>query len=241
MTILNAPDLENEPFLVIAKPAGTPSAPPGPSLLQEAMALYPSIAEIAPVQGRNDFGLVHRLDTATSGLLVIALTQKAYDAFMAEQAAGRFVKEYTAVCEKSAGKPAGFPECPVIWKESGKNRECTVESRFRPWGPGAREVRPVTADSGPAAQKKATPRTYRTDFALRAPVTPTGTTACCRTTAGFRHQVRCHLAWLGWPVIGDPLYGTRGSTGGEMLFFATGLFFTVLDKNYTFQYTIHDA
>jgi 23S rRNA-/tRNA-specific pseudouridylate synthase len=52
------------------------------------------------------------------------------------------------------------------------------------------------------------------------------------TAHGFRHQVRCHLAWRGFPVIGDALYhpayrgGGRGETARRRtLFFASGLLF----------------
>jgi 23S rRNA pseudouridine1911/1915/1917 synthase len=186
------------------------------------MGEFPSIARIAPVEGRTDFGLVHRLDTATRGVVVVALTQGAYDALIGEQRAGRFVKEYTAVCEKKPTPLAGFPPCPAVWA----GNRCVVESAFRPWGPGGREVRPVTAGSGMAALKKATARVYRTE------VTAAPEKTAARTAAGFRHQVRCHLAWLGLPVVGDAVYGTGGPS---MLFSASAVFFNLLDTSWVFR------
>lgn len=47
--------------------------------------------------------------------------------------------------------------------------------------------------------------------------------ARCSITAGFRHQVRSHLAATGYPVIGDALYGDGAEKADRMLFFATGL------------------
>jgi 23S rRNA pseudouridine1911/1915/1917 synthase len=42
---------------------------------------------------------------------------------------------------------------------------------------------------------------------------------CVRIRRGFRHQIRCHLAWLGYPILGDPLYGLQTAeidrTSGE--------------------------
>jgi 23S rRNA pseudouridine1911/1915/1917 synthase len=281
ITVVNRPDVPGEPFVVLNKPAGMPSGPAGicaancaafcdssrpcdvPCALGWAMERYPAIRCITPAPGRRDYGLVHRLDTATSGLLLIALTQAAYDSLLAEQRAGRFVKEYRALVAPVAAVPAadeGYPPCPVHWERCTDGQTCTLESRFRPWGARGGAVRPVTEESGPAAQKKATARTYRTEIRLSVPKggTPDAT---CRITEGFRHQVRCHLAWLGLPVAGDTLYTRRGgetpecNTSGvqrprqgtvdtlpevlpkkmkELNFFATGLFFHLLDKNYSF-------
>jgi 23S rRNA pseudouridine1911/1915/1917 synthase len=45
-----------------------------------------------------------------------------------------------------------------------------------------------------------------------------------RLRRGFRHQIRCHLAWIGFPVVNDPLYGL-GDDGGFLALRATGLSF----------------
>jgi 23S rRNA pseudouridine1911/1915/1917 synthase len=222
-----------------------------------ALERYPSIRAITAAPGRHDYGLIHRLDTATSGLLLVALTQSAYDSLLAEQAAGRFVKEYRAVCAIKSATAAvvGYPPCPVQWERSPDEWCCSVESRFRPWGTRGQAVRPVTEESGLAARKKATPRTYRTDIRVE-PANGATVQALCRITEGFRHQVRCHLAWLGLPVVGDVLYGNFPDAS-SLQFFATGLFFhlpstsptaspdvferklvsstDVLDKNYAFR------
>ena len=46
----------------------------------------------------------------------------------------------------------------------------------------------------------------------------------CKISAGYRHQVRCHLAWLGLPVIGDKLYN-RNMKKSSLMFSAVGLEF----------------
>ncbi|MDR2718742.1 MAG: RNA pseudouridine synthase, partial [Treponema sp.] len=45
-----------------------------------------------------------------------------------------------------------------------------------------------------------------------------------RLRRGFRHQIRCHLAWIGFPVLNDPLYG-KADGSGFLALRATGLFF----------------
>jgi len=49
---------------------------------------------------------------------------------------------------------------------------------------------------------------------------------------GFRHQIRCHLAWIGYPIVNDSLYGGAEEDGGFLALCAQGLFFSdPLDKN----------
>ena len=81
------PPKDNEPFLVINKPAGLPSAPLSPddkkNAFSQSATQFPQLLE---VRGRKEIehGLLHRLDTQTSGLLLIAATQECYD-FLQEQ------------------------------------------------------------------------------------------------------------------------------------------------------------
>jgi 23S rRNA pseudouridine1911/1915/1917 synthase len=136
------------------------------------MERYPLIRTITAAPGRHDYGLIHRLDTATSGLLLVALTQSAYDSLLAEQAAGRFQKEYRAMCaiKKERGGHNGFPLCPVDVFLGKLETTTVLESRFRSWGPRGQAVRPVTEESGLAAKKKATARTYRTEIRVASPI-----------------------------------------------------------------------
>jgi 23S rRNA pseudouridine1911/1915/1917 synthase len=210
-----------------------PSAPlkadePQQSALSEAITLFPEIAAIQSKAGRNqaEGGLIHRIDTETRGLLLFARTQDAYDLFMQEQKNDRLVKEYTAFCDflpDIRSLLEGFPPSPCL---------PVIESRFRSWGKGAKEVRPVTAESGKFAEKKAGNRSYKTEIKLEAP--DSGNVrqtfkATCTIPRGFRHQVRCHLAWAGYPVIGDALYHPKYRNGQnarvQMLFFASALCF----------------
>ena len=196
--IIHAPDSQ-KPFLIIDKPAGLPSAPLNENdkenAFSQAAALFPQILQVKgkkPVEG----GLLHRLDTATSGLMIIAATQECYDFLQEEQKEGRIIKTYFAEC--------AVPE-PV---EGQGNKSFTIQSYFRPYGPGRKEVRPVTADSNKAALDKVEKKVlYTTDIRIKS-INKEKNTALveCKITNGYRHQVRCHLAWAGLPVINDLLY-----------------------------------
>ncbi|MCR5623555.1 MAG: hypothetical protein K6G18_17080 [Treponema sp.] len=219
---------EAEPFLIVDKPSGLPSAPLREGDDSALTRLLPRFPAIAGVRGRKpvEGGLVHRLDTQTSGLLLMATSQSFYEQILAEQDAGRFVKRYSAECDAAVGELPGFPPCPLksrIPASGASAFECTLQSRFRPWGPHAGQVRPVVEGAGPAAVKKASPGVYQTDVRLE--FHGTACRASCRIVRGYRHQVRCHLAWLGFPVIGDPLYNPLANLEDPFCFRATGLEF----------------
>lgn len=207
--------LEKEDYLVLLKGAGIPSAPlrgGARSAFEEVAGTYP---EICSVRGKNaaEGGLLHRIDAETAGLLLVARTQRFYDAAERAQKEGTFIKYYTAYCsipEKSENPRFAADELPYV-----------LESRFRPFGEKGAMVRPVFDDAGRADRKKAGTTVYRTEVISLSPY-GNSLRICCRIQAGFRHQVRSHLAAAGYPVIGDRLYG-KDSKGPEMLFFASGL------------------
>jgi 23S rRNA pseudouridine1911/1915/1917 synthase len=156
-------------------------------------------------------GLLHRLDYETSGLVFAALTQRVMDAMLRQQEEGLFVKDYEAiVCKKERELP-GFPPCPAAFAtpEAGdrKVHNFRLESGFRCYGPGRKAVRPVLLDGGNAKKYAA----YQTEVLGLNALEQSLWRADLRLVRGFRHQIRCHLAWLGFPILGDILYGGRAS------------------------------
>ena len=78
----------DKPYLVIYKPKGLPSAPlttdDKDNALTQACAMYPQIKSVCGKKA-IEYGLLHRLDTATDGLIVIAASQECYDFLQNEQ------------------------------------------------------------------------------------------------------------------------------------------------------------
>ncbi|MDR1400478.1 MAG: RNA pseudouridine synthase [Treponema sp.] len=165
-------------------------------------------AELRRIRGKHPWegGVLHRLDYEAHGLILIARTQEALDALSAQQEAGLFVKDYTALSVLRP-QPLGFPQTPSLY-----GAPCIIESGFRPFGPGRKAVRPVVL--GKRAKELALDqgKPYQTE------IVETYTLGDCiqfklRLRRGFRHQIRCHLAWLGYPILNDALYGGATTDG----------------------------
>jgi 23S rRNA pseudouridine1911/1915/1917 synthase len=124
-------------------------------------------------------GLVHRIDKDTSGLLVVARTLEAHTALVAELAAHDIEREYLAVCT-GAMTGGGTVDEPI-----GRHRTQRTKMTVRSDG---REA--VTH--------------YRIEQRFRA-----HTLARVRLETGRTHQIRVHLAHVGYPIVGDPVYGGR--------------------------------
>jgi 23S rRNA pseudouridine1911/1915/1917 synthase len=124
-------------------------------------------------------GLVHRIDKDTSGLLVIARTLEAHTALVAELAAHDIEREYLAVCT-GAMTGGGTVDEPI-----GRHRTQRTKMTVRSDG---REA--VTH--------------YRIEKRFRA-----HTLTRVRLETGRTHQIRVHLAHVGYPIVGDPVYGGR--------------------------------
>lgn len=203
------------------------SPPAAPSLAEWLFALHPECASF-PGLRPGEGGLLHRLDSATSGLVLFARSAAAHRAVLDSQAAGLFRKLYAARCRRAPplAAPEGWDlarwEAALAALHDAANRGANgelgpgvplparIRSRFRPYGTGSREVRPVPADSARKAELRAATRdAYETELHGLVLLEPRVTLeARVSLLRGFRHQVRAHLAWIGLPIEGDPLYGT---------------------------------
>ncbi len=218
-------------FLIIDKPSGLPSAPLSENDTKNAFSIIAKdFPNVKNVLGKKSIegGLVHRIDTDTRGLLLIAQTQNFYDSIFLQQSEGNFIKYYTAYCLDKREGLSNFKKPPL-----------SITSRFRFLGEGRKKVEPVFEHSGRAALKKAGSKLYTTNVVsiedVSMPLEKNCVKVQCSITEGFRHQVRSHLAYLGFSIISDPLYGTQGSVG-DMQFFASGLEFTHPETGELLQY-----
>lgn len=174
---------EDEHLLVVAKPAGLVVHPgvghPAGTLVQ---ALAAAGVPLAAGGGEGRPGVVHRLDRDTSGLLVVAKTDRAHAGLVDALRDRRVERGYLALVEGVPAAPTGRVEAPI-------GRDPRDRKRFA-----------VVADGKPAT----THWEVRGDGrAGERPVALLG----CRLGTGRTHQIRVHLAFLGHPVVGDRTYG----------------------------------
>ena len=189
---------ENKDLLVFYKPAGLPTVPlkngEGDTLLSECALSYP---EILSPWGRNSWegSIIHRLDTPTSGLVLSPRNKEFYDYLSFLQSEDKILKTYRAEVSEMEEKMEGFESCPYSFSEDGYVK---IVSSFRPYGPKGASVRPMLK------RRKGDERLYETEVRR-----VDENNVECVIKRGFRHQIRCHLSWLGLPIIGDQRYGGK--------------------------------
>ncbi|MGB8464199.1 MAG: RluA family pseudouridine synthase [Terrimicrobiaceae bacterium] len=182
---------EDDFLAVLAKPAGM-VVHPGPghkggTLVSGLLHHFGSLSQIGGVERP---GIVHRLDKETSGCLVVAKTDAAHRS-LAAQFAGREVgKRYLALVSGTPRQPSGVVDAPIA-RHPVHRKKMTVSAVGR--GRDAVTAYRVLASAAGVSLIECRPRTGRT------------------------HQIRVHLKHLGCPVLGDPLYGRRGSFSRHML------------------------
>ena len=173
---------EDVDVLVIDKPAGmvvhpAPGHPRG-TVVNAVLAHAPDIA----VNGTKRPGIVHRLDKDTSGLMVIAKSDRA-QASLAQQWQARTVdKRYIALVAGTVDEEEASIDAPIGRDPKNRQRMAVVRSG----------------------------RDALTHFAVRERFSE-AMLLDIQIDTGRTHQIRVHLAFIGNPVVGDPIYGDRQS------------------------------
>lgn len=165
--------VDKSPDLVVHPGAGHGSG----TLVQGLLARFP---ELAGVGEPDRPGIVHRLDRGTSGLLVVARTQQAYEGLVAALSAREVTREYVALVWGHPESPRGLIDAPI--------------------GRSAREpTRMAVSNRGREARTR-----YEVEATYDEPAPVALLT--CRLETGRTHQIRVHLAAIGHPVVGDARY-----------------------------------
>lgn len=226
----------DDDIVIVHKKSGIPSAPikftENNNALFFVSQRFPQVLEVKNSYKEIEGGLLHRIDTDTEGLLLFALNDFAWENLYSQQKENLFVKEYTAFCTKDFSNLEilkGFPEFPFE-KITENKKNILITSKFRNYGPERKQVRPVLENEKTYAQKKASNKLYSTEI-LQVKKLESCYKINCKITSGFRHQVRCHLAWAGFPIINDKIYNsnytndTTTTSKEKLQFFATKLEF----------------
>jgi len=224
---------ETEDFAVVFKPPRMHCAPlkrdgkENETLLDWYAKIFPPVMELSG-RKEGEGGLLHRLDFETQGLVFFAKNRQTLENMSEQQKQGKFIKEYSAICRKCEPRP-GAAQFDV-----SAPPPLIIQSYFRPYGPGRKQVRPVTEEKLKGREIAKDGNAYYKTEIIGVEKKQTDSQEelyhfTVRLKRGFRHQIRCHLAWVGFPVLNDPLYGegADGKGDGEdfLALRATGLFF----------------
>jgi 23S rRNA pseudouridine1911/1915/1917 synthase len=185
---------EDADVLVVDKPAGMVTHPGAGridgTLAAAALAHAP---EMAGVGSPRRPGIVHRLDKGTSGLIVLAKTQAAYDGLTTQLARRTVSRRYLALAQGALRRAEGTVDAPI-----GRDPRSRVRMAIVPEGRGKRAV----------THYRVLERFGRGASAV--------TLLECRLETGRTHQIRVHLASLGHPLLGDETYrGRRAAPAGD--------------------------
>ncbi len=173
---------EDDHVLVIDKPAGM-VVHPGPGTKSGTLvnALLHHDPAIAKVGVVFRPGIVHRLDANTTGVMVVAKTNHARQHLVEQFKAKRVKKEYRAVVVGTMPFDSDYIDL-AIGKDPRKPDRMRIDPKE---GKPSSTFYEVVERFATATHVKAMPHTGRT------------------------HQIRVHLAQIGYPIVGDPVYGRQ--------------------------------
>jgi 23S rRNA pseudouridine1911/1915/1917 synthase len=178
---------ETDRYVLVEKPAGVPSHPLEEdelgTMAGALVARYPEMHGVG--YSNREPGLLHRLDTHTSGLMLAARNREAFDTLRQQLRSGEIEKRYLARCQ-------GVVDAPLVIETAIAN--------------DPRDRRKVRACTDPREIKRLGAQAARTEVLGSIPAAM-GSLLELRANNARRHQIRVHLASIGHPLLGDTLYG----------------------------------
>ncbi|BCG92492.1 pseudouridine synthase [Mesorhizobium sp. 131-2-1] len=195
---------EDDELIVINKPAALvvhPGAGNWTGTLVNAL-IHHCGDSLSGIGGVRRPGIVHRLDKETSGVMVVAKTDRAHkalsEAFADHGRTGDLERAYLALVWGIPSRPAGTVDAPL--------------------GRAADRVRRAVVPEGrDDARHAVTHFAVIERFGERQKDFATASLVECRLETGRTHQIRVHMAHIGHPVVGDPDYGMAFRTKANRL------------------------
>lgn len=174
---------KDDQVIVVDKPAGMAvhagAGRKDNTLVNGLLARYPELSDLEPVERP---GIVHRLDADTSGLMVVARTTDAASILSAAIKSREVDRRYVAMVVGKLPAGAGVIDRPI-------GRHPTIRTR-----------QTIVPDGRPA-------RTRFAFFAGQYAFGKSFSMVNLKLETGRTHQIRVHMQAIGYPILGDPVYG----------------------------------
>ena len=172
---------EGDDLLVVNKPKGmvVHPAPGHPDGTLVNALLWHCAGRLSGINGVIRPGIVHRIDRDTSGLLIVAKTDRAHLGLAEQIAVHSFTREYEAICCGRFKEESGTVHAPIGRDPRDRQKMCVIATN---------------------SKDAVTHYTVLTQYEKYAHIR-------CRLETGRTHQIRVHMKHIGHPVYGDAVYG----------------------------------
>ncbi len=179
---------EDSDLIVINKPVGmvVHPAPGNPDGTLVNALLYHCGTSLSGIGGVIRPGIVHRIDKETSGLLVVAKNDEAHLALAAQLKGHHISRTYYAIAIGNFKEESGTVDAPIGRHPVDRKRMAVIQNADL-------RARDAVTHWQVLARGEADGQCF--------------TLLRCRLETGRTHQIRVHMAYLGHPLLGDPLYG----------------------------------
>ncbi|WP_431811346.1 RluA family pseudouridine synthase [Lysinibacillus sp. FW12] len=186
---------EDADVLVVNKPKGMVVHPaPGHMTGTLVNGLMYHCKDLSGINGVLRPGIVHRIDKDTSGLLMVAKNDTAHESLVNQLVNKTVTRKYIALVHGHIAHDKGTIDAPIGRDQKGRQKQAVVDN-----GKHAVTHFQVVERFG--------------DYTL----------VECRLETGRTHQIRVHMNYIGFPLVGDPKYGPKKTIdfGGQVLHAAT--------------------
>ena len=214
---------EDDELMVIDKPAGLPVQPGNRSergSILDVLRLYQ--AEKEQWESRRagkitfPYSPVHRLDTETTGALLVAKTRRAARTLSKALREGRVKKIYLAVVSPAPNERSGVITTPIMVEKGIRSKAVVARGKGR----GGKDSQPEgrgkeNSYSAGRKNKNAPSRNAKTFYTVKKRRRDGSAVLELRIETGRTHQIRAHLASIGSPILGDRRYGAKRQGHGN--------------------------
>ena len=180
---------EDDDVLVINKPKGLvvhPAAGHQEDTLVNGL-LYSHADRLSGINGELRPGIVHRIDKDTSGLLAVAKNDFAHTMLASQLKDHSMARTYEAIIRGNLKEDSGTVDAPIGRHPTDRKKMCVTQR-----------------NSKPAVTHWEVIARYRGYTHVR-----------CRLETGRTHQIRVHMSYIGHPILGDTVYGSKKPELGQ--------------------------